>query len=125
RPLTLTSEQNKLISIQKGSIRRWGGVAGSGKTVVIATKAAEAIRQGERVLVLTYNITLRHYIRDLCEQQDTGDNHHLLKSQLTIAHVHGFLKLLVVELGVQAASGCVETHPEWSISMILNKINVQ
>lgn len=125
RPLTLTSEQNKLISIQKGSIRRWGGVAGSGKTVVIATKAAEAIRQGERVLVLTYNITLRHYIRDLCAQQYIGDNHHLLKSHLTIAHFHGFLKILMVELGLQAPSGSVETHPEWSISMILNKINEQ
>src|SRR5699024_5264978 len=74
-------------------------------------------------LVLTYNITLRHYIRDLCAQQYIGDNHHLLKSHLTIAHFHGFLKILMVELGLQAPSGSVETHSEWSISMILNKIN--
>src|SRR5699024_12319881 len=87
--------------------------------------AAEAIRQGERVLVLTLNIKLRHYRRGLCAQQYIGDNHHLLKSRLTIAHFHGFLKILMIELGLQAPSGRVETRPEWSISMILNKINEQ
>ncbi len=125
RPLTLTSDQNKLIPIQEGSIRRWGGVAGSGKTVVIATKAAEAIRQGQRVLVLTYNITLRHYIRDLCSQQYVGENRKLLKSHLTIAHFHGLLKILMVELGLHTPSGSVEAYPEWSMKLILEKINAE
>src|SRR5699024_9208833 len=125
RPLTLQNKQTKLLSIQDGRTSRQGGVTASGKTVVIATKAAEAIRQGERVLVLSDNITLKHCIRDLCAQKYIGDNHHLLKSHLTIAHFHGFLKILMVELGLQAPSGSVETHPEWSISMILNKINEQ
>lgn len=125
RPLTLTSEQSKLVPIHSGSNRRWGGVAGSGKTVVIATKATEAIKKGQRVLVLTYNITLRHYIRDFCSQQFVGTNRALLKSHLTIAHFHGFLKILLVELGMQAPSGSVEAYPEWSMDLILEKVNAR
>lgn len=41
------------------------GVAGSGKTVVLAKRAVNAHkRHGERVLILTYNLTLRAYIHD-------------------------------------------------------------
>jgi superfamily I DNA and RNA helicase len=41
------------------------GVAGSGKTVVLAKRAVNAHkRHGEPVLILTYNLTLRSYIHD-------------------------------------------------------------
>ena len=41
------------------------GVAGSGKTVVLAKRAVNAHkRHGDIVLILTFNITLRSYIRD-------------------------------------------------------------
>lgn len=41
------------------------GVAGSGKTRVLARHAVNAhLRTGESVLILTYNITLRNYIHD-------------------------------------------------------------
>lgn len=41
------------------------GVAGSGKTTVLAKRAVNAcLRTGDRVLVLTYNIALRNYIHD-------------------------------------------------------------
>ncbi len=41
------------------------GVAGSGKTVVLAKRAVNALkRHGERVLILTFNLTLRSYIHD-------------------------------------------------------------
>jgi len=41
------------------------GVAGSGKTTVLAKRAVNAcLRTGSRVLVLTFNITLRNYIHD-------------------------------------------------------------
>ena len=122
RRLTLTPEQYRLVPVQKGSIRRWGGVAGSGKTAVIATKAADAITRGERVLVLTYNITLRHYLRDLCNQQFVGNDSTLLKSHLTIAHFHGFLKVLIAELGLNVPGSSVETHPKWAMEAVLEKL---
>jgi len=41
------------------------GVAGSGKTTVLAKRAVNAHkRHGERVLILTYNLTLRMYVKD-------------------------------------------------------------
>ena len=41
------------------------GVAGSGKTEILAKRAVNAhIRTGSRVLILTFNITLRNYIHD-------------------------------------------------------------
>ncbi len=123
RRLRLTPEQYKLVPVQPGSIRRWGGVAGSGKTAMIATKAADAITKGERVLVLTYNITLRNYIRDLCSQQFVGNDRKLLRTELTIAHFHGFLKILMVELGIHVPQTSVEAYPKWSMDAILEKIN--
>lgn len=100
--IPLTPEQKRLVTLRRGSIRRWSGVAGSGKTLILATKATEAIKSGQRVLVLTYNITLRHYIRDLCSQQHGHENRKLLKTNLTIVHYHGFLKILLAELKLSA-----------------------
>ena len=41
------------------------GVAGSGKTLVLARRAVSAFkRTNEQVLVLTYNITMKNYIKD-------------------------------------------------------------
>lgn len=97
KPILLSSEQANLVKLKKGSIRRWGGVAGSGKSLIIASKASEAIKSGQRVLILTFNITLRHYMRDLCSQQYGLENRRLLKTHLTIAHFHGFLKILLAE----------------------------
>lgn len=42
------------------------GVAGSGKTTVLAKRAVNAHkRHGDRVLILTFNLTLRMYVKDM------------------------------------------------------------
>jgi len=69
QPIKLTYEQEKLARLQKNSIRRWSGVAGAGKSLSLAQKAVNALKEDHSVLILTYNITLRHYLRDLCSQQ--------------------------------------------------------
>ena len=68
-PFKLIGEQLELAKLKQNSIRRWGGVAGAGKSLVLAEKAARALKKDYRVLILTYNITLRHYLKDLCSQQ--------------------------------------------------------
>lgn len=98
--ITLTGEQKALATLKPNSIRRWSGVAGSGKTLILASKAAEALKAQQRVLIVTFNITLRHYIRDLCSQQFGKENRYLLKRNLTIVHFHDFLKTTGKELGV-------------------------
>ena len=124
-PLTLTREQKELATLKSGSIRRWGGVAGSGKTLIIASKAAEALKQNKRVLILTFNITLRHYIRDLSSQQFDDGDRKLLKSHLTIAHFHGFLSILKAELNisVETKKKSVEEYTKWLMNKIVERIN--
>lgn len=59
-----TPEQEKLI-VSSPSHQKVIGVAGSGKTVVLAKRAVSAHkRHGEHILILTYNITLKSYIHD-------------------------------------------------------------
>lgn len=125
-PLILTREQRELVALKSGSIRRWGGVAGSGKTVIIASKAVEALKQNKRVLILTFNITLRHYIRDLSSQQFGDGDRTLLKSHLTITHFHGFLKILKAELNISVKSNMessVEEYTRKQMNEILERIN--
>lgn len=48
--------------------RKIKGCAGSGKTQIIAARAAFLASQGKKVLICTYNITLINYINDLITQ---------------------------------------------------------
>jgi len=63
-PITYSKKQQALID-SKAKEQRIIGVVGSGKTFVLAKKAVNAyIRTHSRVLILTFNITLRNYIHD-------------------------------------------------------------
>ena len=64
-PINFTKEQQLLAKSEEGSRKRIKGVAGSGKTLVLAQRAVNAhIRTQGIVLILTYNITLKNYIHD-------------------------------------------------------------
>jgi len=74
------------------------GVAGCGKTTIMAKRAINAHeRHKGAVLILTYNITLRHYIRDKISQilGRGADNH------FEIMHYHGFINNKINEHGVE------------------------
>lgn len=61
----LSKEQELLAKSEEGARKRIKGVAGSGKTLVLAERAVNAHeRTHNSVLILTYNITLRNYIHD-------------------------------------------------------------
>ena len=90
-----------MAKLKQNSIRRWGGVAGAGKSLVLAEKAARALKKDYRVLILTYNITLRHYLKDLCSQQFGLDDRRKLKDNLSVLYFHEFLKVV-------AASYCIK-----------------
>ncbi|HEX5752431.1 MAG TPA: UvrD-helicase domain-containing protein [Archangium sp.] len=65
KPPNYTDKQTKLIQSAAKARAKICGLAGSGKTVVLAGRAVNAHkRHGGRVLVLTFNITLGSYIRD-------------------------------------------------------------
>lgn len=65
KQINYTKEQQELIRSEVRPRRKIKGVAGSGKTLVLAKRAVNAhIRTGNRVLVLTYNLSLKNYIHD-------------------------------------------------------------
>lgn len=103
--IKLTQDQNKLAKLKKGSIRRWSGVAGAGKSLCLAQKAVNALKEDKTVLILTFNITLRNYLRDLCSQQfgigSYDGERKKLRSNLTIWHFHDFLKNIMTEYGIE------------------------
>lgn len=66
KPLVYSPMQAKLVQSAEGARQKIGGLAGSGKTVVLAGRAVHAHkRHCGRVLILTYNITLCSYIHDM------------------------------------------------------------
>lgn len=63
------------------------GVAGSGKTQVVANRAVEQhLRTGDKVLILTFNISLVQYIRMRINQVPAD----FLTSMFEITNYHGF-----------------------------------
>lgn len=66
KPIKLDSKQRDLAETRtKSGYRRIKGPAGSGKSLVLAARAAHLLAEGKEVLVVSYNITLWHYLRDL------------------------------------------------------------
>ncbi|SEJ17690.1 Nuclease-related domain-containing protein [Deinococcus reticulitermitis] len=92
QPIVLTPEQRAQAQPAPRIHRRLRGVAGSGKTLVLATRAANLLAAGQRVLFLSYNITLQHYVRDLIAQQTARDHWPVMKRQLVHRHYHDFVK---------------------------------
>lgn len=63
-PVHLTKAQEKLVVSKANAEQKISGVAGSGKTQVLATRAINAqLRTGGDVLILTFNTTLANYIK--------------------------------------------------------------
>ncbi|MCF0158761.1 MAG: AAA family ATPase [Veillonella sp.] len=64
KPVTLTKDQRRLAKSTQKVHYKIISCAGSGKTEVLAHRAVDAnVRTGKPVLILTYNIALRNYIR--------------------------------------------------------------
>ena len=64
-PLILNSYQKNIVAEPKLRYRRIKGPAGSGKSLIVAARAAELADRGMHVLVVCFNITLIKYLRDL------------------------------------------------------------
>ncbi len=66
QPLELDSTQHSFVKTRtKSGYRRIKGPAGSGKSLILAARAAELLGEGKSVLVVTFNITLLHYLMDI------------------------------------------------------------
>jgi hypothetical protein len=95
-PLQVDQNQRDLINSRTATgYRRIRGPAGAGKSVVIAAKAAQLASAGKTVLVVSFNITLLHYLRDLCARWPVGH-----PNQITWLNFHSLCKRTAEELGL-------------------------
>ena len=67
---------------------RTRGVAGGGKTLVLAQRAARLAAIDKKVLIITFNITLIHYIKHHIERSPYPFD----RQNITIRHFHGFCR---------------------------------
>ena len=89
RPLELSAgARNVARNRDRARRRHIRGPAGSGKTVGIAARAGELALGEQHILVLTYNITLAHYVQDLVRRhcRAIGADAHLVD----VMHFHGY-----------------------------------
>lgn len=99
RPLIadLSLAQRRLVTSRTATgFRRIKGAAGSGKTFVLAGRAAVLAGEGKRVLVITFNITLINYILDMAVRfAQTGE----VKKQIVALNFHIWCKRVALASG--------------------------
>ena len=104
----LNGAQTRLVMTRTQSgFRRIKGAAGSGKSVVLAGRAAQLAREGKRVLLLTFNITLTNYLRDLAVRYDRT-----AAREIEFLHYHGFAKRICVQFGYRDKWNKIFSHAD-------------
>ena len=93
-PKNLNPDQRRLIQSRANVKQKVRGPAGCGKTLVLANRAVNAYyRTHEPVLILTFNITLRNFIRDNISLilGDIPKKRDVMNGFFYITHYHAFL----------------------------------
>jgi len=88
----LNKKQKDLLPNDSRS-RRVFGAAGSGKTFVLVHKAVNAARDGKKVFLVCFNITMANYLRDLVTRlaRHYGSHYH---RNIEVGHFHRFFPYL-------------------------------
>lgn len=98
-PLVLDRTQLAMANSRTESgYRRIKGPAGSGKSLVLAARAAKLANEGKTVLVATFNITLWHYLRDMIVR---GLDSPAKYDNISLTHFHLWCKHVCYEAGLQ------------------------
>lgn len=70
--------------------RRIKGPAGSGKSLILAARAAQLLDEGKQVLVVTFNITLLHYLMDMAVRWSSSAGK--TRKEITWLNFHSWCK---------------------------------
>ena len=106
QPFILSKEQRVLAEYRPNLTGKWRGtrvkgIAGSGKTFVIAQKAINCYEGTKKpVLILTYNITLCHYIRDKIARNTRGWSTRKRENAFHIIHFDRLIPSLMNTAGL-------------------------
>lgn len=94
--MNLTKSQLKMSKALPGH-HRMRGIAGSGKTLVLAHRAAELASQGYKVLIVTFNITLWHIIKDMINRTPFKFSW----NSFVFNHFHSFCADVIYDAGLE------------------------
>jgi hypothetical protein len=99
RPLRLNKRQAEVATSRTDSgYRRVKGPAGSGKSLALAARAANLLSEGKDVLVVTYNITILNYLKDLAARWPSVSRKGI-RSDITWLNYHQWCKRICTETG--------------------------
>ena len=123
KPFSLSENQKKYAISKEGKRQKIKGIAGSGKTLVLAQRAVNCYRRTKSpVLIITYNITLQHYIRDKISQI-TRDNIENQKCNFNIIHIFEFVKQMLDQYNIYYNKGSEEKPEEFIMKAIQGLYN--
>lgn len=115
-PLALSAQAQEVAHNRREvQFRRVRGPAGSGKSLALASRAIEIASQRKEVLVLTYNITLGHYLHDLCSRAARQREVSRWRNAASFIHFHGMLQGLLEQRG-ERPNG--EDWVSWAIAVL-------
>ncbi len=109
-PLSLNAAAGNIEANPRGArIRRVRGSAGCGKSLGLAARAARLSLEGRQVLVLAYNSTLPHYLRDLAARRcrDIGAS----INNITFTHLHELCHRAVDDARLAGAQPAITPLP--------------
>lgn len=105
-PLILSSKAARIVKNPDAArVRRVRGPAGSGKSLALASRAIALAEQGKSVLIVTFNITLVHYLHDLSARAARQQKLPAWQHSVSFTHFHGLLRDLIAQIGEQCPDG--------------------
>lgn len=115
-PLILSKDTQAVADNPNGTrVRRVRGPAGSGKSLGLAARAIALAAEGKAVLVVSFNITLAHYLHDLCARAARQRKLARWQYFVSFTHFHGLLDELLAQIGERwpeeqpLTAGAIET----------------
>lgn len=100
--ITLEKKKRDLMTSKAGANVKIKGIAGSGKTTLLCNRAVLAYKRlnGKgKILILTYNVTLRNYIKE--KMKDTLDKFYWNAFDITSFHIFIEQKALEFEIEIK------------------------
>ena len=113
-PLRLSSDASNVArNPNNARMRRVRGPAGCGKSLGLATRAVALAQEGKDVLVVTFNVTLVHYLQDLCAREARSRRDPLCRRRITFTHFHGLCRDLIDQH--DANDGWQDNWTSWAV----------
>jgi hypothetical protein len=120
--LSLDVEQERLTRRMKDGHRIFSGVAGSGKTLILLSRAkALANRmQAHRILVLCFNVTLSAYLRSTLHSDERNPQY---RERIEVRHFHDWARSLLGSLPSHREFADEEEYNEFLGQQVIQRLN--